>query len=257
MNKRTSIILVVVALGLLIVGTSIASAQATCPDPTNCPLGQQVGPMGQGRFGGQQNGMMGNGMMGQGQANGQQNSMMGRGRFGGQTNGQQNGQMGNGVGMMNGGPVNGQCAQLGDFSCLPAAVDGALSDDLVAAMTSGLLDEVNANAVYDGIIAQFGTLRPFVNIEAAESQHIAAWTFLFDRYGVELPAVTPTVDVPEFATVAEACQFAIDAEVGNAALYDGLLATFVDYPDITQVVTSLRDASDQNHLAALENCLAR
>jgi len=257
MSKRTSIILVVVALGLFAVGTSIVSAQANCLDTGTCPLGQQNGAMG-GRFGGAQpNSQMGNGMMGRGQMGGQQNGAMG-GRFGAQTNSQMgNGQMGRGMGMMNGGLVAGQCAQLGDFSCLPAAVDGALSDEQVEAMTAGWLDEVNAQAVYAGIIEQFGALRPFVNIQAAEAQHMEAWAFLFDRYGIALPDATATVEVPEFATVTDACQFALTAEVDNAGLYDGLLATFSDYPDITQVVTALQGASEQNHTAALENCAAR
>ena len=245
MSKRTSIILVVVALGLLVVGTSIVSAQANCLDTGTCPLGQQGGAMGGGRFGGGQQGMMGRGQLGGAQSN----SQMGRGQMGGM--------MGRGVGMMNSAMAAGQCAQLGDFSCLPAAVDGALSDDQVEAMTAGWLDEVNAQAVYAGIIEQFGALRPFANIQAAEAQHMEAWAFLFDRYGLALPDATPTVDVPEFATVTDACQFALDAEVGNAALYDGLLATFTDYPDITQVVTSLQGASEQNHTAALENCVGR
>lgn len=280
MKKRTTILVVILVLGLLVVGAGLASAQANCLNADGCPLGQQNGPMGGGRFGGgpqrgmmqgqmggqqngmpygQQNGAAGRGMMGNGMgmmANGMMgngmgmmNGAAGRGMMG-------NGMMANGMGMMNGGMGSGQCGQPGSFACLPAATDASLTDEQVSLMTAGWLDEINAQAIYAGIVEQFGSVRPFVNLAAAEAQHASAWAFLFDRYGVELPDATPTVEVPTFATVGEACQFALDAETGNTALYDDLAASFTDYPDITQIITSLRNASEQNHTAALENCAA-
>jgi hypothetical protein len=275
MNKRTTILAVILVLGLLVVGAGLASAQANCLNADGCPLGQQNGPMGGGRFGGgPQRGMMQGQMGGQqnGMPYGQQNGAAGRGMMGngmgmmnggmmangtGMMNGAAGrGMMGNGTGMMNGGMGNGQCGQPGSFACLPAATDASLTDEQVSLMTAGWLDEINAQAVYAGIVKQFGSVRPFVNLQAAEAQHASAWAFLFDRYGVELPDAAPTVEVPVFATVSEACQFALDAETGNAALYDDLAASFTDYPDITQIITSLRNASEQNHTAALENCAA-
>ena len=54
-------------------------------------------------------------------------------------------------------------------------------------MQDGLADEQHAYAVYAAVIEQFGAVRPFTNIQKAEAQHMAAWEFLFDRYGIPTP----------------------------------------------------------------------
>jgi hypothetical protein len=140
---------------------------------------------------------------------------------------------------------------------LPAKVEGEVPDAVVDAMAAGLQDERNAYAIYEAVLEQFGNVRPFTNIQRAEAQHIAAWEFLFDRYELALPAAEPLAATPEFATVAEACQAAADAEIANFGLYDEMLTTFKDYPDMVQVVTALRDASEFRHLPAFERCAAR
>lgn len=137
---------------------------------------------------------------------------------------------------------------------LPAAVPGDVPQDVIDAMTAGILDEYHAYAVYQAVIDQFGAVRPFVNIQRAEAQHIAAWEFIFTRYGIELPEVPELAALPEFATVADACQLGADAEVANFDLYDQMLVTLADYPDMLQVVTALRDASEFGHLPAFERC---
>ena len=120
-------------------------------------------------------------------------------------------------------------------------------------MQDGLADEQHAYAVYAAVIEQFGAVRPFTNIQKAEAQHIAAWEFLFDRYGIPTPAAAE-LDLPEFASLADACQAAAEAEIANRDLYDQMLQALADYPDMTQVVTQLRTASDNNHLPAFERC---
>jgi hypothetical protein len=140
---------------------------------------------------------------------------------------------------------------------LPARVEGEVPAVVADAMAAGLQDERNAYAIYEAVLEQFGNVRPFTNIQRAEAQHIAAWEFLFDRYELPLPAAEPLAEAPSFATVAEACQAAADAEIANFDLYDNMLATFEDYPDMVQVVTALRDASEFNHLPAFERCATR
>lgn len=142
---------------------------------------------------------------------------------------------------------------MGMFSLLPPASDVALSDAALAAMSAGLEDELTALAVYNGVIEQFGEVRPFVNIVRSEQQHADAWLFMYERYGVMVPEA-PTVNVPTFDTLADACQFGVDAEINNAALYDAQMAAFADYPDLAQVATALRNASEYNHLVAFQNC---
>mgnify|MGYP002713172100 CR=1 FL=1 len=162
---------------------------------------------------------------------------------GSQWNGQQRGQMGRGTGL------NGT----GMYTSMPPASEGDLPQEVVDLMVDGWLDEQHAYAVYESVIAQFGEVAPFVSIQNAEAQHSAAWEFLFDRYGIETPEV-PTFDVPEFATLADACSAAADAEIANFGLYDTMLDTFAEYPDLYQVALALRNASEFNHLPAFQAC---
>jgi hypothetical protein len=158
-------------------------------------------------------------------------------------NGQQRGRMNRGAGQ------NG----VGFYATLPPAYEGELPQAVIDLMINGWLDEQHAYAVYGGVIEQFGNVRPFVNIQQAEAQHIAAWEFLFDRYEIAIPDV-PTVDVPQFASLTEACQIAADAEIANFGLYDTMIASFAEYPDLYQVTLALRNASEFNHLPAFESC---
>jgi hypothetical protein len=124
---------------------------------------------------------------------------------------------------------------------------------VVAAMQAGIADEQHAYAVYGAVIKQFGSVRPFTNIQRSEAQHIAAWKTLFDRYGVAVPKA-PAVEVPKFASLQDACKAAVDAEIANRNLYDKMFATLKDYPDMLKVATQLRTVSDQNHLPAFQRC---
>lgn len=57
-------------------------------------------------------------------------------------------------------------------------------------------------------------------------------------------------------TLSENCQFGVDAEVANVALYrDKLLPRVVDYLDATSVFTRLMNASQNSmHLPAFQKC---
>ena len=115
------------------------------------------------------------------------------------------------------------------------------------------MDEQHAYAVYGAVIEQFGEVAPFTNIQRSEAQHIAAWELMFDRYDGAVPAV-PEFEVPAFASLSDACEAAAAAEIANFGLYDNMLATLSDYPDIVQVITTLRNASEFNHLPAFQSC---
>lgn len=137
---------------------------------------------------------------------------------------------------------------------LPSAGDGDLSQEVVDVMTAGIMDEYNAYNVYQVVIDQFGEVRPFVNIQQSEAQHIATWEFLFERYNLDVPEA-PAVPIDlTFNSVSSACTVAADAEIANFGLYDEMLETVAEYPDMVQVITRLRNASEINHLPAFENC---
>lgn len=128
-----------------------------------------------------------------------------------------------------------------------------LPEDVIAAMIDGLNDERTAAAVYAAVIDQFGAVRPFTSILRAEERHQAAWERMFTRYGIALPPM-PDITLPEFETLAEACEAGVQAEIANRTLYDNMLATFEGYPDLTRVAEMLRAASNISHLPAFQRC---
>lgn len=138
----------------------------------------------------------------------------------------------------------------------PAVVDGSFGDldeSEVEALLMALDDEYKAWSVYDQVIADFGEVRPFTQIQRAEENHIAALVTLFDRYELDVPANEWPGHVPTFDSLAAACDAGVQAEIDNAALYDELFS-MVDNPDIIQVLTSLQQASQTKHLPAFERC---
>lgn len=143
---------------------------------------------------------------------------------------------------------------MGYLCNLPDAVPGDLSDEVIAAMTNGIMDEYNAYNIYQAVINQFGEVRPFTAIQQAEAQHILAWEMLFNRYGVELPEMPAVDESLTFDSLSAACSAAADAEIANFDLYDQMLETLQDYPDMVWVITNLRNASEFHHLPAFERC---
>lgn len=244
MNARRLLIGLFALLALLTLGAAMTFAQD--------PGGQGPGPGPGGQGPGGPNGQQGQGCcIDEPQMHAYQYGGMGfvNGRNGSRWDDDERGDMRGNRGEERGG--------VGFFTTLPPPVEGELSAESIAAMTGGLYDEQTALAIYDAIIAQFGEVTPFVNIRRAEAQHMAAWEFLFDRYGVPLPEAVQAPDVPAFASLADACQAAADAEIANFGLYDQMLETLAAYPDMVRVITSLRDASQYHHLPAFEQCAAR
>jgi hypothetical protein len=136
----------------------------------------------------------------------------------------------------------------------PAAAQSALPLEVMNAVQAGILDEYNAYNLYQAVLDQFGSVRPFTNIQAAEAQHIAAWQRIFSQYAIPLPLVPTLEEKPQFATLTAACKAAADAEIANVKLYDDMAKTVSAYPNIVRVVTALRNASQTRHLPAFQRC---
>jgi hypothetical protein len=132
-----------------------------------------------------------------------------------------------------------------------------LSKGEVKALREALDDEFRAFATYDRVIQDFGAVRPFINIRAAEARHIAALKRVFARYQIALPAENPWLEqAPRYADLAQACRAGVEAEIANAALYERLLAS-TDRPDILRVYRALQEASQERHLRAFRRCADR
>ncbi len=274
--KARKMWMALLVLSLLVVGVSAVAAQpgngfgpgtGACLTGEECPFADMPmggmfgaqGQMGRGMFGAQ--GQMGNGMMGMAQMQNrmgmaQMQNRMGMGMANCAADGacpnfetQMQGMMGNGFGM--GGRWGGE-------NVPPAAAAAAvpLTDAVTAAMTAGWLDEANASAAYEQLIAQFGEVTPFVQLQRAEAQHLTAWERQFALFDVELPEAPEAEALPTYETIQEACEAAVAIEEANIGLYDEMLATFEGYPTLTQVATMLRAASVNAHLPALQACAA-
>jgi len=161
-----------------------------------------------------------------------------------------------GAGARGGGRSAGGMRGTGNISAGLPAAEAPLSEDEVEALTLALDEEYKALATYESILNTFGNARPFANIARAEEQHITALVTLFERYDLEVPENLWAGKVPTFASLSEAAEAGVQAEVEDAALYDRLFS-MVDNQDITQVFTALRRASLEQHLPAFEQYLAR
>jgi hypothetical protein len=125
---------------------------------------------------------------------------------------------------------------------------------LESMLTATIQDEFHAEATYARVLAEHGSVFPFVNIVRAEQRHSEAIARLFTSRGLQVPSSVWTVDnVPSFSSVQAACAAAVQAEIDNIALYDQYLALALP-ADVQTVFTSNRAASLNNHLPAFNAC---
>lgn len=124
------------------------------------------------------------------------------------------------------------------------------------ALDVALDDEYRAWSTCDQVIRDFGNVMPFVNIREAEVRHIAALQALFVTYGLRVPENIWPGRVPRYASLREACQAGVAAEIENAQLYERLLASSRS-PDVVAVFRRLQEASQTRHLPAFQRCAAR
>ena len=106
------------------------------------------------------------------------------------------------------------------------------------------------------MIEKFGPVRPFSNIIEAEQRHAAALERQLARLGIDVPPNAWTGKVTAPASLAQACESAVQGEVENIALYDRLIPMIED-PAARQVMENLQAASRERHLPAFKRCLER
>jgi hypothetical protein len=133
---------------------------------------------------------------------------------------------------------------------------GVLDEAEIRVLHEALDDEHKAWATYDQVIHDFGPERPFINIRDAEARHIEALRSLFERYGLKVPENPWLGRVPRFASLREACNGGIQAEIANSALYDRLLRS-TSREDILAVLRNLQRASQERHLPAFRRGASR
>jgi hypothetical protein len=122
-------------------------------------------------------------------------------------------------------------------------------------LTYAIQDEYLARAEYELIIGEYGSIRPFTNIMAAEERHIEWVTELFNEYGYPLPKDTASEYVVLPEDLKSSFETGVQAEIDNIAMYESFLKQ--DLPaDVRDLFERLMGASE-NHLRAFRNNLNR
>jgi hypothetical protein len=128
-----------------------------------------------------------------------------------------------------------------------------LSPAEAAGLQDAILEEYGAFNLYQSAIAQVGNVYPFSQIVRSEQQHINALVRQADKYGVTVPANPGLSTAPTFASLAQACQAGVSAEIADAQLYD-TLKPVTSHTDLLKVYTNLQSASLNSHLPAFQTC---
>ena len=125
---------------------------------------------------------------------------------------------------------------------------------VLEAMEATILDEYRAELIYEQVLEDFGAVRPFVNIIGAEVRHSEALARLFISRGLGVPENTwSPSQIPAFATLSQACQAGVEAEIENAEIYDRYFDLSLP-ADVRTVFENNRRASIENHLPAFQRC---
>lgn len=118
-----------------------------------------------------------------------------------------------------------------------------------------LEDEWHAQVTYEAIMDTYGVIKPFSNIVVAEANHASLLIPLFETYGVELPAMPNVSDVVVPASLSDAYQLGVDAEILNIALYESFIEQGV--PEDVEAVFNQLIFGSEHHLKAFSNALFR
>ncbi len=125
------------------------------------------------------------------------------------------------------------------------------------AMETAIQDEYKARDFYLDVMAKFGDVTPFVNIEKAEERHIAALVALFEKYDLPVPADNSKTAADKLMenvkTLKDACKIGVQGEIENKDMYAKLFK-MIDNEDIKLVFERLQSASENNHLPAFQRC---
>ena len=132
----------------------------------------------------------------------------------------------------------------------------ALTEAEKTALNGAIEDEYKARATYNKILDTFGEVMPFAHIVNAEGRHVEALAYLHTRYGVAIPEDTWAEKIPTYATLKEAAEASVQAEVDNGALYDGLMKDVTNV-EVTNVFKALQFATMEHHLPAFQRLLDR
>ncbi|HZJ94981.1 MAG TPA: hypothetical protein VFD11_05380 [Thiopseudomonas sp.] len=103
------------------------------------------------------------------------------------------------------------------------------------------------------MIADFGEVRPLINIRDDQARHIQVLSCLDERHQLPISENTWPGKVERYASVQAACEASVAAEAANGDLYEKLFAEPMR-ADIMTVLRNLQEASLGRHLPAFQRC---
>ena len=129
------------------------------------------------------------------------------------------------------------------------------------AVLEALDDEYRALAFYAAVLDRFPDAMPFAHIVEAEGRHAAALAAVLRTDGRAVPENrhlgSPEIRAEVPASVACACDIAVEAEIDNVGLYvDRLLPAVAERPDLVALFMRLMEASRDRHLPAFRRWTA-
>ena len=140
-------------------------------------------------------------------------------------------------------------AALAEDATGSAAVTDGQTYTIEQMLTYALQDEYMAQAEYEAIMQAFGVTNPYANIVKAELTHQEELLPLFAAYGIAVPENTAAANVVLPATLQEAYEIGVQAEINNIAMYQAFMAQS-DVPDDVRLVFDELINGSQSHLEA-------
>jgi len=136
-----------------------------------------------------------------------------------------------------------------------------LTDAEHDAVLEALDDEHRALAFYSAVLDRFPDAMPFAHIVEAEKRHAAALAAVLGADGRAVPENrhlgSPEIRAEVPASIACACDIAVEAEIDNVGLYvEHLLPAVAERPDLVALFTRLMEASRDRHLPAFRRWTA-
>lgn len=109
-------------------------------------------------------------------------------------------------------------------------------------------DEYLAHGEYLAIIDKFGDQKPYTNIISAEETHLAYLKEVYLVYGLDFPADESASHIVVPASLLEAAETGVQAEIDNIAMYENFLT--YDLPEnVFEVFSALKSGSDSHLLS--------
>lgn len=135
---------------------------------------------------------------------------------------------------------------------------GALSDKNLTIhdmLLYAVQDEYLAHGEYLAIVEKFGKQNPYENIIKSEETHLAYLKEVYLAYKLDFPSDESSDHIIIPATLLEAAETGVQAEIDNIAMYETFLT--YDLPDnIFKVFSALKSGSE-SHLLAFQKQVNR